>query len=104
MFSRFHAAGCEIIGIEITDSAKPVHTCPWSGPVAFMLGNEGQGMSDRQMRACDSFVYISQYGVGTASLNVAVAASIVLHRYAEWAGYVFFLNRKYVHTFDRLID
>ena len=39
------------------------------------------------MRLCDSFVYISQYGVGTASLNVAVAASIVLHHYALWAGY-----------------
>lgn len=52
-----------------------------------MLGNEGQGFNDRQMRVCDSFVYISQYGVGTASLNVAVAASIVLHHYAVWAGY-----------------
>jgi hypothetical protein len=27
-----------------------------------------------------------QHGVGTASLNVAVAASIVLHHYALWAG------------------
>ena len=39
------------------------------------------------MRNCDSFVYIPQYGVGTASLNVAVAASIILHHYAVWAGY-----------------
>jgi tRNA C32,U32 (ribose-2'-O)-methylase TrmJ len=52
-----------------------------------MLGNEGTGLNERQMRACDSFAYISQYGVGTASLNVAVAASIVLHHYAVWAGY-----------------
>jgi hypothetical protein len=28
-----------------------------------------------------------QYGPGTASLNVAVAASIVLHSFALWAGY-----------------
>ena len=28
-----------------------------------------------------------QYGVGTASLNVAVAASIILHHFAHWAGY-----------------
>ena len=52
-----------------------------------MLGNEGQGLSHRQCSACDSFVYIPQYGAGTASLNVVVAASIVLHRYATWAGY-----------------
>lgn len=79
--------GCEIIGVEIVESAKPIHTHPFKGPVAFMLGNEGQGLSQRQINACDSFVYISQYGAGTASLNVAVAASIVLHHFALWAGY-----------------
>ena len=30
---------------------------------------------------CDFFVYIPQYGGGTASLNVTVAASIVLHHF-----------------------
>ena len=39
------------------------------------------------MRNCDAFIYIPQYGPGTASLNVAVAASIVLHHYALWAGF-----------------
>lgn len=39
------------------------------------------------MRHCDDFVYIGQYGPGTASLNVYVAASIVLHHFALWAGY-----------------
>ena len=39
------------------------------------------------MAICDGFVYIPQYGPGTASLNVAVAASIILHRFATWAGY-----------------
>ena len=32
-------------------------------------------------------MYIAQHGRGTASLNVACAAAIVLHRFAEWAGY-----------------
>eukprot|EP00967_Tisochrysis_lutea_P086819 scaffold122520_cov22-Tisochrysis_lutea.AAC.1 len=27
-----------------------------------MLGNEGHGMTPRQMALCDKFVYISQYG------------------------------------------
>jgi hypothetical protein len=39
------------------------------------------------MRLCDAFVYIPQYGAGTASLNVTVAASIILHHFALWAGY-----------------
>lgn len=41
-------------------------------------------MSEQQKSCCDSFVYISQHGGGTASLNVTVAASIILHRYAGW--------------------
>ncbi|KAK9824104.1 hypothetical protein WJX72_007761 [[Myrmecia] bisecta] len=80
-------AGCEIMGIEIVDGAKPVHTQPFSGPTAFMLGNEGSGLSAKQLQLCDSFVYIPQYGAGTASLNVTVAASIILHQFATWAGY-----------------
>jgi hypothetical protein len=46
-----------------------------------------QGLSDKQKSVCDSFVYIAQHGVGTASLNVAVACSIVLHHFALWAEY-----------------
>jgi tRNA G18 (ribose-2'-O)-methylase SpoU len=58
-----------------------------------MLGNEGQGMNAKQMSLCDKFVYIPQHGPGTASLNVAVAASIVLHHYALWAGvFVWFVG------------
>ena len=46
---------------------------------------QGDGLSEKQMALCDSFVYIPQYGEGTASLNVTVAASIVLHNFAVWA-------------------
>lgn len=126
------SAGCEIVGIEIKDSAVSVATRPFKGNTAFMLGNEvhactfpltsggdvfaqnvfanvsthahaptpspgcshtqpcglqGQGLNDKQVRLCNSFVYIPQYGAGTASLNVAVATSIVLHEWGQWAGY-----------------
>jgi tRNA C32,U32 (ribose-2'-O)-methylase TrmJ len=43
-------------------------------------------MSAKQLKLCDRFVYIPQHGPGTASLNVTVAASIVLHHFAVWAG------------------
>jgi len=43
---------------------------------------QGSGLSDKEMEICDSFVYIPQTGPGTASLNVTVAASIVLHQFA----------------------
>jgi hypothetical protein len=48
--------------------------------------SQGQGLSAKQMRLCDGFVYIPQHGAGTASLNVTVAASIILHHFALWAG------------------
>ena len=48
---------------------------------------QGTGLSQHQLELCDSFVYIPQHGQGTASLNVTVAASIVLHQFAVWAGY-----------------
>lgn len=48
---------------------------------------QGQGLSGKQIALCDSFVYIPQYGDGTASLNVTVATSIVLQHFAVWAGY-----------------
>ncbi|EFN54635.1 hypothetical protein CHLNCDRAFT_17312, partial [Chlorella variabilis] len=79
--------GCTVVGVEIIDGAQPVHRFPFRGNTAFMLGNEGQGLNEKQLALCDSFLYIPQYGAGTASLNVAVAASIVLHHFALHAGY-----------------
>lgn len=74
-----------IVGVEIDDTAKDLEDEPFEGDTAFMMGNEGQGMNEKQMRVCDGFVRIAQYGGGTASLNVSVAASIVLHRFHHWA-------------------
>lgn len=34
--------GCSIVGVEVMDGASPVHAHPFTGPTAFMLGNEGQ--------------------------------------------------------------
>lgn len=48
---------------------------------------QGTGLSEHQAKLCDGFVYIQQYGAGTASLNVSVAAAIVLHHFALWASF-----------------
>ncbi|XP_057827627.1 uncharacterized protein LOC131039008 [Cryptomeria japonica] len=78
---------CDICGVEIADGALAVHEHPFRKSTAFLLGNEGTGLSSKEMEICDFFVYISQYGCGTASLNVTIAASIVLHHFAVWAGF-----------------
>ena len=53
----------------------------FEGSVAFMMGNEGAGMNPAQLEACDRYVYIPQYGGGTASLNVANATGVVMHKW-----------------------
>ncbi|KAF4356076.1 hypothetical protein G4B88_007799 [Cannabis sativa] len=72
---------CDICGVEITDGAMAVNQHPFKKSTAFLLGNEGTGLSAKECEICDFFVYIPQYGGGTASLNVTVAASIVLHQF-----------------------
>lgn len=48
--------GIEICGIEIMDNAKPVDKHPWTRSTAFILGNEGTGLTDAEKKICDSFV------------------------------------------------
>ena len=75
------------MGVEIHGQAKNLEDFCAQEPStdkAFFMGNEGQGLQAKHMDSCDSFVIISQYGGGTASLNVNVAASIVLHRFHDY--------------------
>mmetsp|Transcript_27047 Transcript_27047/g.45685 ORF Transcript_27047/g.45685 Transcript_27047/m.45685 type:complete len:183 (+) Transcript_27047:130-678(+) len=74
-----------VTGIEIMESAVSILDDPpfYKQNIAFMPGNEGRGMSEAQKAICDHFVYIPQYGNGTASLNVNVATALVLHNFVE---------------------
>lgn len=76
-----------ICGIEIMPDAKPIQSHPFVGDTVFMLGNEGAGLNQNQIDICDQFVYIPQYTDKTASLNVAIAGSIIFHHFGIWAGY-----------------
>lgn len=76
-----------IVGIEITPSAASVFDRPFHQATAFMIGNEGTGLSAEQLAACDEFVYIPQYSNATASLNVNAACALVLAHFAAWAGF-----------------
>lgn len=46
-------------------------------PIAFVFGNEVEGVSDEVLQACDGAFEIPQYGM-KHSLNISVAAAIVL--------------------------
>jgi tRNA G18 (ribose-2'-O)-methylase SpoU len=79
-----------LVGIEIHPNAVTVKEFvqqtmsadqqqPDDRAIALVVGNEGTGLTEKQMASCDQFVRIPQYGAGTASLNVYTAASIVLY-------------------------
>jgi len=76
----------KVCGVEIVNSALDVNAEPFEtdANLCLMIGNEGTGLSTKQMELCDYFVRISQFGGGTASLNVSVAASIVMQRFLQW--------------------
>mmetsp|Transcript_15736 Transcript_15736/g.19186 ORF Transcript_15736/g.19186 Transcript_15736/m.19186 type:complete len:177 (-) Transcript_15736:28-558(-) len=82
-----HSLGIQVAGVEIDEKSVDIEDCDdcFIGDTAFMMGNEGDGMNKKQLSLCDTFVKIRQYGGGTASLNVNVAAGIVLHRFHQWA-------------------
>lgn len=76
-----------VCGIEITETSESVNSDPWRGDTVLIPGNEGIGMINKLKDICDQFIYIPQYTEKTASLNVGVATSICLQRFANWAGY-----------------
>jgi|UPI000581B5DB tRNA G18 (ribose-2'-O)-methylase SpoU len=76
--------GIRLVGVEIHVDARPIEAYLDYKDTAFLMGNEGQGINEKHMKSCDAFVTIPQYGGGTASLNVYVAASIVLHSFHQW--------------------
>ena len=80
-----------VIGVEIDETSQVLdndyfqnnqHTS--RNDIAILMGNEGQGIHPKHLQECQALVRIPQHGVGTASLNVNVAASIVLYRFHQW--------------------
>lgn len=82
--SWFAARQVRIVGIEIMREARSFLEDSWSASCALMPGNEGTGLSAMQKAVCSEFVYIPQLGAGTASLNVHVATTLVMHQFSHW--------------------
>jgi tRNA (guanosine-2'-O-)-methyltransferase len=77
--------GFRIIGVELTDDARPLHETTTGDAVCLVIGNEDHGISAVALRACDEIAYLPQLGK-VGSLNVAAAAALAIYeaRRQEW--------------------
>ena len=72
--------GKAIVAIETADNATCIYDTELPEDVAFIVGNERQGLSNEILAQCDKVVYIPVPGP-TRSLNVSHAAAVALF---EW--------------------
>ena len=83
---EIHAGGWRLVGIELTDAARPIQEAPLAAQACLAIGHEDRGLSRPVLEACAEVVFIPQLG-RIGSLNVASAAAIALYetRRQEWA-------------------
>jgi 23S rRNA (guanosine2251-2'-O)-methyltransferase len=74
---RLKEAGCWLVGLD--ERAEKVFTeVDYTGPLGLVLGGEGKGLHEHVRAKCDFVVSIPTAGA-IRSLNVAVAAGVVLY-------------------------
>jgi 23S rRNA (guanosine2251-2'-O)-methyltransferase len=71
-----HSAGLRVVGAE-ADAPLTVREADLRGPIALVVGSEGQGLGPAVRRRCDLMVRIPMRGA-IGSLNASVAGSILL--------------------------
>lgn len=70
--------GVSVIGSAL-ENAQPIDTLMKTDQMAFILGNEGNGMNKEVLSLCDDIAYIPISAI--ESLNVAVAGSIMMYHF-----------------------
>jgi tRNA G18 (ribose-2'-O)-methylase SpoU len=79
---RERASGSAIVAVELAEDATPLtRLTPAVRRTVVLLGHEHEGVPDEVWTSIDQVIEIPMIGRG-ASLNVAVAGSLVLYRLA----------------------
>lgn len=76
---ELQSRGTRCIGLEQTNLSVPLHQWTWDGqqPIAILVGNEVNGISDEVLPLLDACLEIPQFGI-KHSLNVAVASGVAM--------------------------
>lgn len=72
-------AGAWVVGLEGGEESRPLEEVPLTGPLALVVGNEGEGMRLLVRESCDFLLRLPMRG-RIESLNAAVAGSIVIYQ------------------------
>lgn len=83
LFAELRADGYKIYAVDNTAgyNPQPIYSTVMPEKSVFVYGEEGPGIPDEILDACDEMIYIPQQGVTPRSVNVAVAAGIVMYEY-----------------------
>jgi tRNA (guanosine-2'-O-)-methyltransferase len=77
--------GLAVVGVELADSARPMHEVDLGNAVCLVVGHEDRGLAASTIAACDVVAYLPLAG-RVGSLNVATATALALYeaRRQEW--------------------
>jgi tRNA G18 (ribose-2'-O)-methylase SpoU len=80
-----------LLGLDNTAHAVPLEGYPLPERCVLLFGQEGPGLSESALAACDAVLSIAQYG-STRSINAGAAAAIAMHSWVRlhagrsWSG------------------
>jgi tRNA G18 (ribose-2'-O)-methylase SpoU len=72
VLDRLKQEGVSIVALELTSDSVSLHDFKPSFPLALIVGNEVEGLSDSLIKRADHVCHLPMHGI-KASLNVAVA-------------------------------
>jgi tRNA (guanosine-2'-O-)-methyltransferase len=72
------AQGYTLIGVELAESARPLHELDLRGDVCLAVGHEDRGLSGAALARCEAVGYVPLLG-SIGSLNAAVATAVALY-------------------------
>ena len=76
--AQLKESGIWVAGLEDAPDARNIMEADLSGPLALVVGNEGEGMRQLVRKSCDYLVRLPMRGK-IDSLNASVAGSIALY-------------------------
>lgn len=80
---QLKAAGVWTCAVAAVPGARPITQLDLSGPLALVVGAEGEGLRPLVAKTCDLHAIIPMAAAGVGSLNVSVATGIALYEVAR---------------------